>query len=106
MGFEPNSSGPGPSSLRGLLTLDVAVVIFRQLLSVIVAIAWSRAMLKVESRQRIGLVICESLRSKKRKLTYPEMGSTMEFDTRHLRWYWREISFQKDNGDTESRTSG
>jgi hypothetical protein len=31
----------------------------------------------------LRLVICEPLRSKKRKLTYPEMGSTMEFGARH-----------------------
>jgi len=26
----------------------------------------------------------------------------MDFGARHLHWYWRQTSFQKDNGHTES----
>src|ERR1700746_1787879 len=40
-----------------------------------------------------------------RKLTYPSTGLTMEVDGRPLRRYWRQTSFQKDNGHTESLAS-
>jgi hypothetical protein len=30
----------------------------------------------------------------------------IKFGARHLHWYWRQTSFQKDKGHTESRTSG
>jgi hypothetical protein len=29
----------------------------------------------------------------------------MVFGARHLHWYWRQTSFQKDNGHTEPWTS-
>ena len=45
------------------------------------------------------------LRSTMRELTYPTTESTMELAARHLHWYWRRASFQKDNGHTESLTS-
>jgi hypothetical protein len=72
-----------------------------------ISIAQCRAMQK-KSRfsNKLRLVFCESLAwtmlGQYARLTYPAMGSMMKFGARHLHWYWRRTSFQKDDGHTES----
>jgi hypothetical protein len=55
---------------------------------------------KVEIQQRIAFGIYGCLHSRMCELTCPTTGSTIEFGARHLRWYWRQASFQKDNRHT------